>query len=216
MINEWRELEGLLGLRGEAYAHQRDLLVGDRAGLREHLAAWEASVDWQRRTQGLILRGWSEHAALYRRVVRELDAVDIASMEGMVSGITAVWREYAGNARYDYHEAILPLCWEVLLKFGDTWPAWKVRTFLEMISAVPHAASVQPVFFYMQEIAPLDRLGGPTNTLRDLPPAAVLPMLVVRLAQIEAMLHAGLPLDLRTTELLRIWQLIQWETAHKP
>ncbi|MCY0986642.1 hypothetical protein OV203_41200 [Nannocystis sp. ILAH1] len=213
MTQKWPEFAALRRLHGEDYTHQRDRVLADPTAVMTYLPAYAGDPDWLWRTLAAIVRGWSEHAALYRQVLAELDQVNVAAEGRKVTGISRIWTRYGMKARNDYGPAILPLCWEVILKFGDLWPQWKVITFLEMISAVPKAESVEPVLTFMQEVAPIDFIEAATNTLRDLPTADVQPALVARIVVVEAAVRARGSLDPRSAELLRIWSKLRQEAA---
>jgi hypothetical protein len=206
----------LRGLHGEAYARQRDRVLADQTAVMTYLPAHRGDPDWLWRTLAAIVHGWSEHAALYRQVLAELDQVDVAAESRKVTGITRIWTRYGMRARSVYGPAILPLCWEVVLKFGDLWPQWKVITFLEMIGAVPRAESVEPVLTFMQEVAPIDFIEAAANTLRDLPTADVQPALAARIVVVEAAVRVRGSLDPRSAELLRIWSKLRQEAANSP
>jgi hypothetical protein len=213
MTQQWPEFAALRGLHGDDYARQRDLVLADRASMTTRLADYEKDPDWMWRTLAAIVRGWSVHSALYLQVLTELDQVDVAGESRKVTGISRIWTKYGMNARIDYGPAILPLCHEVILKFGDLWPRWKVITFLEMIGAVPQADSVEPVLTFMKEVAPVDLFDAAANTLRDLPTAAVQPALAARIADLEAEMTARGSLDARSAALLRIWSKLRQEAA---
>lgn len=213
MTLKWPEFVALRGLHGEDYARQRDLVLADPTAATTYLPTYAGDPDWLWRTLAAIVRGWSEHAALYRQVLAELDQVDVAAEGRKITGITRIWTRYRMRARDVYGPAILPLCWEVILEFGDLWPRWKVITFLEMIGAVPRTESVEPVLTFMQEVAPIDFIEAAVNTLRDLPTADVQPALAARMLVVEAAVHARGSLDPRSAELLRLWSKLRQEAA---
>jgi hypothetical protein len=214
MIQPWPEFAALLGLHGDAHALQRDRVLADKAGLALHMPALLVDPDWRRRVHAAILQGWIDHAALYRQVLHELDQVDPAREHRTLLGMPRVWNRYADQARDDYKQAILPLCWEVLLKFGDLWPAWKVMTFLRMIGAVPHADSVEVILVYMQDVAPIDGLENAALTLRDLARVGSVPAVTARVAALEAKLAAQPQApDPRTAALLHAWRGVLRDAA---
>ncbi|MDC0716684.1 hypothetical protein [Nannocystis bainbridge] len=213
MTQHWPEFTALRRLHGEDYAHQRDRVLVDQTAVMTYLPAFAGDPDWLWRTLAAIVRGWSEHAALYRQVLAELDQVNVEAEGKRVTGISRIWTQYAMNARRVYGPAILPLCWEVILKFGDLWPRWKVVTFLEMIGAVPKAESVEPVLTFMEEVAPVDFIEAAANTLRDLRSVDVQPALTARMLVVEAAVRARGSLDPRSAELLRVWSKLRKEAA---
>lgn len=214
MIEPWPNFAALLGLRGDPYAQQRDRVLADHAGLATHMLAQLADPDWRRRIHAVIVQGWIDHGALYRQVLGELDQVDPAREHRTLLGMRRIWNLYAARARDVYKEKILPLCWEVLLKYGDSWPAWKVTTFLYMISVVPHAESVEVMLVYMQEVAPLDALEDAAVTLRDLARVGAIPAVTARLAALEATLaQQHQAPDPRTTALLKAWRGVVRDAA---
>ncbi len=88
----------------------------------------------------MILAGWASHRDMYDQVLAELDAVDIAYIGQTRDGIVANVRDvFAWKAANVYKSAILPLCWEALLKYRNEWPDWKVITFLRMLRALAYA-----------------------------------------------------------------------------
>jgi hypothetical protein len=153
----WPELEALQAATGDDYVGLRDQALealraeGD-AGVAavERAGVYTEHADGVTATHARILLGWNTHAALYRQVLQELEAVDFEHARKTASGIAGVWDDFAFAAADEWQTAVLPLCWEVLLKRQDDWPDWQVVTFLRMVAAVPDVRS-RPAVAWLAE-----------------------------------------------------------------
>jgi hypothetical protein len=169
------DIEVLKQLAGAPYERARDALLQSR-DLPSRLAATPPFPgDWRDTITRLILGGWSKHAPLYRRVLAELDAVNVEHESRKITGISGVWEAFAAKAETEYKADILPLCWEVLLKHAGDWPDWKLIAFLRATAAVPAPDSVDPVIAFLESTddAQLQDVAG--QTLLKLPKDAVEP-----------------------------------------
>jgi hypothetical protein len=184
-MGQWTEFNRLVELTGTAYEQQREHVLKNTPDLKQKLADLQANPEWQAQVLWRILQGWQDHRDLYQRVLRELEAIDVDYESKKVTGISGVWSDYAYLAKNEYGEAILPLCWEVLLKYSDVWPTWKLITFLRMQAVLPHELSVHPVLAFMDkqtDPATLDLAG---RMLRYLPAQAVVPAVTAHLKEVE-------------------------------
>lgn len=185
-MGTWTDFNRLVELTGTAYEQHREHVLKNTPDLKQRLADLQANPEWQAQVLWRILQGWQDHRDLYQRVLRELDAIDVAHESKKVTGVSGIWSDYAYLAKNEYGEAILPLCWEVLLKYSDTWPSWKLITFLRMQAALPHELSVEPVLAFMTkqtDPATLDLAG---RMLLYLPAQAVRPAVTTHLQAAEA------------------------------
>jgi len=171
-MDAWVEFEALRPARGGEYENRRNDLLRTTPDLQRRLAAYHNGSDWYHRTQARILEGWLQHAALYKKVLSELGEVDEKKEGRTAGGIPSIWGVYEVAARKRFREAILPLCWEVFLKFNEVWPTWKIVTFLYMTGAVPNANSVEPVLFLMEQSSDLALIDLSGRVLELLPAAA--------------------------------------------
>lgn len=171
-MKPWPELELLKRSAGQHYIDLRDglLRVPD---LRSRIADAGPPDNWRDRIHLYILRGWLEHGELFRQVLAELDAVNVELEKKKITGFNGVLRIFAVKAERQWKEPVLPLIWEVLMKYRGAMPAWKQMVFVSMASAVPHAMSVEPLIEFMEhtpEPAAIDYAG---TAMEALPPEAV-------------------------------------------
>lgn len=172
-MGQWTEFNRLVELTGTAYEQQREHVLKNTPDLKQRLADLQANPAWQAQVLGRILQGWQEHRDLYQRVLRELETIDMEHEKKKVTGVSGIWSEYAYLAKNEYGEAILPLCWEVLLKYSQVWPSWKLITFLRMQAALPHELSVEPVLAFMDQQTEPGTLDLSGRLLLYLPPTTV-------------------------------------------
>jgi hypothetical protein len=166
---DWDDFELLKQVTGEFYDTRRDALLRSTPDLKARLAGPEAQGDWYNTIMRRILAGWGEHSLLYRRVLADLDAVDVARESRKVAGISAIWDEFALKAATQYKADILPLCWEVLLKHAGDWPTWKLVAFLHATAAVPAPESIDPVFWFLEHVSNPQLQDVAGQTIRKLP-----------------------------------------------
>jgi hypothetical protein len=171
MAND-NDLEILKQLTGEAYEARRNAFLQSSGDLAR-LAAPPVPGDWRAAMVRRVLTGWRDHGPLYRRVLADLEAVDVAAESRTVVGISGVWDRFALKAQKEYKSDILPLCWEILLKHADDWPMWKLVAFLRAAAAVPDAASVDPVLWFLERTADSQLQDVAGQTLLKLPRDAV-------------------------------------------
>ena len=134
----------------DAYMHLRNMLLSNPKELGPVISSSQSNPDWTFRTHAAILEGWQQNRNMYIAVIQELDAVNVEQESKTVVGISGVWSGFALKARKEYGRAVLPLAWEVVLKFSDYWPEWKTITFLRMIAAVPDGQSIEPVAYLLE------------------------------------------------------------------
>ena len=130
----------------------------------------------------------AEHG-FYSDIMSQLDAVDFERERKTAVGIARIWDMYALRTQRDYHEKILPLAWEVIIKFHDAWPNWKVVAFLHMIGAAPVEESIEPVLYLLEEAEDPLLKSAASQTLAKLPREAVNKRLTVLEAKHRALLR---------------------------
>lgn len=187
------DFDVLLEVTGRTYDTRRDALLHSVDDLNARLEPY-AKRDWRSATMSRVLTGWSAHGALYRRVLADLDSVDVAKESRKVSGMSAVWDQFADAAATQFKTDILPLCWEALLKHGDDWPAWKLVAILRATAAVPVAESVKPVLWFLEHTSEPQLQDVAGQTLQKLPKQAAEPSVHQsedRLARIVEILRAA-------------------------
>jgi hypothetical protein len=163
----------LAQLKGDAYLAEREEFLHDQKGT--HLGAQATSTDapWRVRMQAKIVQGWLEDRSFFKELLSQLDSVNPEQERKTAIGISRIWDMYALKTQREYHERILPLAWEAITKFHESWPAWKIVTFLYMISARPTEESIDPVLCLMEETRdPLLRSAA-GQTLAKLPRSSV-------------------------------------------
>jgi hypothetical protein len=150
----------------DAYLHQRNMLLSNPQELGPLLASYRGSEDWTLRGHAAILAGWQQNRNMYIRIIQELDAINVEQESKTVVGISRVWDAFALKTEKEYGRAVLPLAWEVILKFSGYWPDWKTITFLRMIAAVPDAESIEPVVHLLENTSSesLRQVAGQTLT----------------------------------------------------
>jgi len=158
--------------RGE-YQYERDALLGSTQDLNSLIAVNASSPEWRNQVQAEILEGWLQHREMYISILRELEAVNVEQERKTVVGISRIWDAYALKAQKEYGRAVLPLAWEVILKFESYWPDWKVITFLRMIADVPDVRSIEPVLWLLENTDNKHLRQAAGKTLSKLPQEAV-------------------------------------------
>lgn len=163
----------LAQLKGDAYLAEKEKLLQDDAGVRLGGQVTSAESPWRVRMQIKIAQGWLADRAFYKEVLAQLDSVDAEHEAKTVVGISRIWDMYALKTQREYHERILPLAWEAISKFHESWPAWKIVTFLYMIGARPAEESIDPVLSLMEETRDPFLRSAAGQALAKLPRSAV-------------------------------------------
>jgi hypothetical protein len=202
LMTQWTEFNRLWEMTGAAYTQHREQVLANTPDLDARIADLRKLPEWQAQTLARILTGWREHRDLYRTVLLEVHAIDYAAEQKKVGSISAVWNKFAGRAQKQYGDAILPLCWEVLLKYHTEWPPWKLMTFLHMQSVLPDALSVEPILTLMDNQPHEELLALAGRALRYLPAQAVRPAVTAHLKAVEAKAQQSTT-DEQQTRLLR-------------
>lgn len=138
-------ITALAQLRGAPYLAERDRLFREEPDLLALAQGQVDGPDWEVRVQAKILVGWLVDHDLFRTVLMELDAVDVEWEGSTAVGLSRIWDKYQWLTENEYHERILPLAWESLLKLSDQYPNWKLVAFLHMLAGMPSDESVEPV-----------------------------------------------------------------------
>ena len=94
--------------------------------------------------------GWRDHAPLYKQVIDRFESADLERAKKTVTGVAGLQDDLADMARTEWKQEVLPLCWEILLKFSSEWPAglkgdgeaaaseaWRITAAVRMISGPP-------------------------------------------------------------------------------
>lgn len=166
---DWTEIETLNQTRGPIYRAHRDRLLARAPDAKGLLEAATARGDPRLAVTAEILAGWAAHGPLYRAILAEIEAVNLARASQEITGVRGVWQSLAYRAANAWGEAALPLSWESLLKQRSEIPPWKAIAFLRMIVAVPRASSVMPVLWFLGESEDPDMLHAAHETLKELP-----------------------------------------------
>ncbi len=145
-----RQFEIFTRINTQAYESMRNELLDQPKELTNVIKTNASSTQWPDRIHAGILNGWSQHRDMYLSILKELDAVDVEMESKTVVGISRIWDAYALRAKEKYGSAVLPLAWEVILKFESSWPDWKVITFFYMIGAVPDVQSIDPMVWVLE------------------------------------------------------------------
>lgn len=182
--------DALTQLKGKIYLAERNRFIQSQVDLRGSIQSYLLSDAWKTRIQAQIIQGWQEHHQLYVNILSQLDVVNIEDERKTVVGIARVWDMYALRTQQEYHEKILPLAWEVITKYYEDWPSWKVITFLYMIGAAPVEDSIEPVIFLLEETPDPSLKSAAGKTLAKLPRPAVIKQLEMLEAKHKAILQA--------------------------
>ncbi len=129
--------------------------------------------DWESIIQEQILLGWENQKDSYLQLLTGIDTINVAQEEKKCGGMAAVYGIYYSTARRNYSEAILPLCWEAVLKFDGYWPGWKIMIFLYMLRAYPTEDSIAPVFHLLTTTHDREVRHESSEVLAKLPKDAV-------------------------------------------
>lgn len=182
--------EALAQLRGKAYLAERDRFFKSQPELLSNAQAYLLNDDWRLRIQAKIIQGWTTEHGFYRNLMSELNAVNVEKQRKTVVGISGIWDQYALRTKQEYHEKILPLAWEVITKFYDHQPDWKVITFLHMIGAFPVEESIEPTLYLLEEAQSPALKSAAGQALAKLPHEAVKKRLVELEGKHQAVLRA--------------------------
>ncbi len=120
---------------GDLYQKEKEKLLSSEEHVSALLEESRDSDQWEYHIAASIIDGWRKHGKLYETVLGEIEAIDAEKYRQTVKGI---------------EKDILPLCWEMILKFGNQYEQWKIITFLYMISAVPDERSIEPLMWFIE------------------------------------------------------------------
>lgn len=136
--------------QGDLYQKEKEKLLSSAEYVSALLEESRDSDQWEDHIAASIIDGWHKHGKLYEIVLGEIESIDAEKYRQTVKGIEDVWDTYSVKAFNNYKKDILPLCWEMILKFGNQYEEWKIITFLYMISALPDERSIEPVMHLIE------------------------------------------------------------------
>jgi hypothetical protein len=150
IMNLSQQFNILTQINRDEYQYLRKALTDNPQPLKSLIAVNTSDTDWRRRIHADILQAWLQHKKMYLSILRDLDAVNVEKESRTAVGISRIWDAYSFKAQKEYKHTVLPLSWEVILKFEGHWPNWKVITFLRMIAAVPDKRSIEPLLWLLE------------------------------------------------------------------
>ena len=150
-MNSSQWMAALCSAEGRYYQEIRDALLEDDTALSAFL---DQKIDAQSDTSITaihyqIIAGWKQHGEQFRNFLAKLDGIDYDTERMKVSGLPGLWRKYANIAKREYGDLILPLCWEVFLKYGKEWNSWVMNIFITTVEYIPNRKSIEPLIRYM-------------------------------------------------------------------
>ncbi len=137
----------------QAYDAARARWQGTLAASRHELERRAVSADWRTAINAAIVLGRIDHGPAYDRFQAALAAEDIRAAGRMAGGLHTVWAKYQAIATRDLQGAVLPLCWEVLLKHVNSWPDWQVTAYLRILWVTPDPRSLEPLMWFLETTA---------------------------------------------------------------
>lgn len=152
-MNASQWIAALCATEGTEYVELRDALLKDSSALADFLAqkkptsASDTSIS---AVQYEIILGWKNNSDSFKQYLAEIDSINFDIERKTATGVAGVWRQYATIAKEDYGVLILPLCWEVLLKYGKEWDSLVMNIFLTAVEYIPNIRSVEPLLRYME------------------------------------------------------------------
>jgi len=150
------EFEALKWITGPLYTERRDAWLASTPEVRSRLLRDEHDPEWRTSVTATILLGWLDHRTSYDDLLRKLDdPAPWKKAQKTIMGLNAVWGSYANRVAEDpaFATMIFPLCLEVVLKRHGEWWAPKTTTFFEMLGQKKDERSIEPLFWYLQNIA---------------------------------------------------------------
>lgn len=166
-----QQIQDLSALSGNTYIAARNDFLQSAALLPAFTAAL-SDADPRYRTQYLILQGWQKNSALYKQIDAELAEANVALMAISNAGFSPLFNETRNTSKTEWQYDGLAYAWEVILKFEDTEPAWKLSNALNIISGYPHADSVDPLLI-AAHLKDTRAQVNYTHRLRDMPATAL-------------------------------------------
>ncbi|MEZ4313557.1 MAG: hypothetical protein R3F14_36505 [Polyangiaceae bacterium] len=159
------ELEILRAIAGPLYARRRDAALASGTSFVGVLEQASAQPDERLRITAAFLAGWQADRDIYEGFERDLAAVPLEREMQKVSGAGPAIARVVHASVAAHGERLLPYCWEALVKLGGTLPDWKKMACFEAILALPVAASVEPLFWCVDEGTDSDVRSGAYETL---------------------------------------------------
>jgi hypothetical protein len=149
------DFEALKWVSGPLYTRKRDEWLTLVPDARARLARYEQDRDWRTSVTALILLGWLDHRSAYEALFPEIEESFRRLKPGNIMGNNVVWGAYGDRARLEPEFAgmVFPLCLEVLLKRHRELAFHMMRTFLEMLQQMKDERAIEPVLWYMQNVA---------------------------------------------------------------
>ncbi|HEX2958783.1 MAG TPA: hypothetical protein VHO70_18255 [Chitinispirillaceae bacterium] len=151
-MNSSQWMAALCSAEGDVYVKLRDTLLQDSNALADFLNqkfspesdTSIAAIHYE------IISGWKNNGESFKKFLTEIDSIDFETERKKVTGIPGIWRKCANIAKKEYGNLILPLCWEVLLKYGREWNSWAINIILTTVEYIPDLKSIEPLLRYME------------------------------------------------------------------
>ncbi|MEZ4299388.1 MAG: hypothetical protein R3B70_30840 [Polyangiaceae bacterium] len=159
------ELEILRAITGPLYARRRDAALASGASFARVLEQASAGPDERLRITAAFLAGWQADRDVYEAFERDLAAIDMSLELRKVTGPGPAIGAVVQASLAAHGERLLPYCWESLVKLGGTLPSWKKMACFEAIVTLPSAASVEPLFWCVDEGTDSDVRSGAYEAL---------------------------------------------------
>jgi hypothetical protein len=149
IMQQWQDFEIITEVTGPTYRVMRAELLKDRANMLKRLDSFQDVRHWKTIITAAILRGWLEHEQLYAIISKSLDSEQIEDALAKITGMDGIYRKYVLFAE-ENQKAVLPFCWEALLKFSAEWEDWQTIAAIRMIGTVPDRRSVRPLLWFIK------------------------------------------------------------------
>jgi hypothetical protein len=163
------ELEILKWVRGPLYRRRRDAALAQSVDMAAVLEASRRQPDPRITVVATILAAWKDHGPRYEAFLASFGQVNLERAAKTVTGIGGVIQGLAYDAEQALGEAILPLCWEQILKFTDELPDWQLATFLAILRKIPAGSSIEPLLWMVEQETDPGRIDGAHQALILLP-----------------------------------------------
>lgn len=163
------ELEVLKALRGRLYVRSRDQVLATQQGFEDVLAQTQAGPDRRLELTATFLAAWARDRERQESFERMLDAVDVKAESKNVTGLGGAIRLLVDEAREAHGEALLPFCWERIVKLSEITPAWKVGACFEMIRQTATESSIEPLLWCVDEATTPGLIDAAHQALQALP-----------------------------------------------
>lgn len=163
------DLELLRVLRGRLYKVHRDRVLAANVSFDEVLVRARAQPDKRLELTAMFLAGWARDRDKYEAFASRLDGIDVKGVSSTVKGLGGVIDAVAYDGIAAHGEALLPYCWERLVKLSDVPPAWQLGACLEMIRQTASESSIEPLLWCVDEATSASLIDAVHQVLQALP-----------------------------------------------